>query len=153
MSSDSTCPIFRYLAALNKEFGSDFNEPLVCEFYDCSSNVFWEALHYERHDTEHSRAMLNCVDYGIEILGGMTMEDIAAMYGLSRQRVDQMLTKILFGRLGIGRRITNDPRLRTVFGVTREDIDHFQPIFNEVERLRVKKQENGSKRRSERRRG
>jgi hypothetical protein len=152
MSNESTCPVFRYIAALNEEFGSDFDEPLVCEFYDCPPNVFWEELHWKRHETEHSRAMLNCVNYGIEILGGMTMEDIAALYQTSRQRIEQILTKVLFGRLGIGRHIANDPTLRTIFGVTQEDIDHFQPIFDGVERLRVKKQEDGAQRRSERRR-
>jgi hypothetical protein len=61
-----------------------------CPFDDCKHNVFWKELKIKHpQETEKSVEFRNCMvrfnkDYPL------VMEDIAEMWGVSRQRIEQM---------------------------------------------------------------
>jgi len=61
-----------------------------CPFTDCKHNVFWKELKIKKpKETEKSIEFRNCMvrlgnDYPL------IMDDIAEMWGVSRQRIDQM---------------------------------------------------------------
>ena len=61
-----------------------------CPFTDCKHNVFWIGLKIKHpHETEKSIEFRNCmVRFNDEY--PLVMDDIAEMWGVSRQRIEQM---------------------------------------------------------------
>jgi hypothetical protein len=143
MNNKSVCPVFRLIDKLNGKFKLD----LICEFYECPGNVFDKKLNWKRQHTKYSRAMLNCIYFGSEAVGSMNTEDIAKLYGISRQRVEQILDSILFGRKGLGRYIINNPSLRKYLDIKKEQLEHFNAHFDRVEGARQQKEIRSSLRR------
>lgn len=82
-----------------------------CPFNDCKHNVLWKALKFKHpKETEKSIEFRNCMirfneDYPL------VMDDIAEMWGVSRQRIDQM-EKLAVKR--ITNRVHFNPKRREV---------------------------------------
>lgn len=109
------CPIFLLVD----------DEERVCECTDCQHHVFYEEIPWANINTEHTRLMRNCVTFGVLNVGELVLEDIAAIYDIARERVRQIIEKILFGRKGIGKKIKNVAFLRNEFNITPKEISHF----------------------------
>ena len=61
-----------------------------CPFTDCKHNVFWTGLKIKHpRETEQSVEFRNCMVRFNESYP-LVMDDIAEMWGVSRQRIDQM---------------------------------------------------------------
>jgi hypothetical protein len=61
-----------------------------CPFTDCKHNVFWKELKIKKpKETEKSIEFRNCMVRFNENYP-LVMDDIAEMWGISRQRIDQM---------------------------------------------------------------
>ena len=61
-----------------------------CPFVDCKHNVFWNNLKLKHpQETEKSIEFRNCMVRFNETYP-LVMDDIAEMWGVSRQRIDQM---------------------------------------------------------------
>lgn len=137
------CPIFLLLD----------EEQRVCELTNCSHHIFFEGIKkLNPSDTEHTRLMRNCVTHGVSNVGEMTLEEIAAIYNMSRERVRQIIDKLLFGRKGIGMRIQNTPALRSEFNVTAKKMANFKIEADRVEGQRKTKDDYTVQCRSEKRR-
>ncbi len=98
------CP---YLELLDKH-------EIGCPFMDCKHNVFWKELKIKRpQETEKSIEFRNCmVRFNKD--HALIMEDIAEMWGVSRQCIDQQekhaLTR-LTKRVNFNRKQRDDMRL------------------------------------------
>lgn len=128
------CPIFLLCDA----------EQRTCEVTNCRNNLYYDdpqrRIRWKRQDTEHSRLMRNCVPFGVcNLLRDMTLEEIGALWSLSREMVRQVIDKVLFGRKGLGNYIKNRPDLRTEFSVTARQLARFEPEAERVENYRKMK--------------
>src|SRR4030043_495703 len=64
----------------------------VCEKVDCPHNLFFVGLRFKRVDTHRSRQFKNC---SCLVREDLTLEEIAAMYGVTRERIRQIEEKAL----------------------------------------------------------
>jgi len=58
-----------------------------CDIYECPHNIFWQELNLERHKTETSRRLKNCMLMASEPI---PIGKINEMYGLPETKVKEL---------------------------------------------------------------
>jgi len=77
----NSCRVLECLLLIDEE---DEN----CDLFICPHNIFWERLGLERHETETSRCLKNCM---LMVNKPISPRKIGEMYGLREERVKNIL--------------------------------------------------------------
>ena len=76
-----TCEVLELLLLIDEE---DEN----CDIFDCPHNIFWKELNLERHETDTSKRLKNCM---LMVCEPISLGKIGEMYGYPGVKVKKLL--------------------------------------------------------------